>query len=72
MNTLLIVRVDILAIIILLSILIYDSSFHKQYGTKGKFTKFAVTVLLFSIFGFITEITVNSDTVPKLLNDVCH
>jgi len=72
MSTLLIIRVDILAIIALLTMIFYDSYYHRQQGTKSKYHKFAIIILLVAIFGLITEITVNSNSVPKVVNDICH
>lgn len=72
MNILLITRVDILNILILLTLLLFDHHYHKIDREKSQFTKFVFSVFLFAFLGLITEITVNLDSVPKVINDICH
>lgn len=73
MNILLLIRSDILTILILAFLLLYD--FHcRKFITdkKNYFVPFALSCLGHSIFGLITEITVNSTDVSSDLNDICH
>ncbi len=62
----------IIDIIIMLFLLLY-SLYCKRYNNDiGKFIPFAVICLVYSIFGLVTEITVNSSSIPPKVNDICH
>lgn len=72
MNILLVLRTVILDIFIMTFLLFYSRYCSKFHAQKSKFTNFALTTLAYSVFGAITEITVNSSTVPSFVNDLCH
>jgi len=72
MNLLLILRADILNIIILSYLIIYGFYCNKYRTGHNLFLRFALAAFGHVLFGAITEITVNSETVPPLLNDICH
>ena len=72
MNILLVLRTVILDIFIMTFLLFYSRYCSKFHAKKSKFNNFALTTLAYSVFGAITEITVNSSTVPIFINDLCH
>lgn len=72
MDLILLYRMVILDIIIMIFLLTYGL-YCRKYNEKSKeFIPFAVTCLIYSILGLITEITVNSTSLPPKLNDICH
>lgn len=63
------VILDIIIMLFLLSYVLYSKKYNKD---SNKFIPFAVICLLYSVFGLITEITVNSSSLPPKVNDICH
>lgn len=72
MDLILLYRTVILDIIIMLFLLAYGLYCRKYDESSHKFIPFAVTCLIYSIFGLITEITVNAENLPPKVNDICH
>jgi len=72
MDLILLYRMVILDIIIMLFLLTYGLYCRKSDEDSKKFIPFAIICLIYSIFGLITEITVNSTTLPSRVNDICH
>ena len=72
MDLILLYRMVILDIIIMLFLLAYGLYCKKYDESTNEFIPFAVICLIYSIFGFITEVTVNSTSLPPKLNDICH
>ncbi|MGL5259394.1 MAG: GGDEF domain-containing protein [Lachnospiraceae bacterium] len=72
MNTLLIVRSEIIAIFILVFFLIYNRECSKYRESKDYFKGFAISTLGHTIFALITEITVNLEGFPSFLNNLFH
>lgn len=56
----------------MLFLLVYGLYCKKYDESTNKFIPFAIICLIYSIFGLITEITVNSTTLPTQINDICH
>lgn len=72
MNTLLIVRPEILSAIVVVFLILYDIYCSRYREGKDYFIGFALMCLGHDIMAFITEITVNMESVPSIINDVCH
>lgn len=72
MDLILVYRMVILDIIIMLFLLAYGLYCRNFDDNSAKFIPFAVICLTYTIFGLITEITVNSTTLPPKVNDICH
>lgn len=72
MNTLLIVRPEILSTIVVIFLILYDIYCSRYREGKDYFIGFALMCLGHDIMAFITEITVNMDSIPHIVNDVCH
>ena len=72
MNMLLIVRSEIISILILIFLLIYDRACSRYRDGKDRFVFFDLAALGHALFGLITEITVNSPDFPHFLNDIFH
>lgn len=72
MNILLITRSEILATFILLFLTLYNEVCAKYRDGKDFFRGVALTALGHTVFGLITEITVNSKSVPVLWNNIAH
>lgn len=72
MDILFVLRMVILDIVIMFFLIFYNHYCNTVNKTKSIFGKLAVITLLYTVLGAITEITVNSDTVPAVINNVCH
>ncbi len=72
MDLILLYRMVILDIIIMFFLLAYGLYCRKYDEDSKKFIPFAIICLIYSVFGLITEITVNSTTLPSKVNDICH
>ena len=72
MNTLLIVRSEILDILILIVLLIYAHKSGRYRQGKNRFLQLALMCFGHVLFGLFTEITVNSPSIPQLINYACH
>lgn len=72
MSTLIILRPEIFSAIIMLFLIMYDKYCARFRNEKENFFKFALVCFLHCIFALITEITVNLDGVPIIINDICH
>lgn len=72
MKTLIILRPEIFSILIMLFLIIYDAYCARFRSEKEHYFKFALVCLAHCIFALITEITVNMDNIPAIINDVCH
>lgn len=72
MNILLITRSEILATFILLFLTLYNEICAKYRDGKDFFRGVALTALGHTVFGLITEITVNSESVPAIWNNIAH
>ena len=72
MNPALLLRMTILDISINCYLLIYNAYCSKYNESHSHFARLAVSSLLFSVFGLVTEITVNSTTISSAVNDICH
>lgn len=72
MDFILLYRMVILDIIIMIALLAYCLYCRKYDENTDDFIPFAIICLLYSIFGLITEITVNDSTLPPKINDICH
>ena len=72
MSTLIIVRSEILDILILIVLLIYaHKSGHYRQG-KNRFFQLALMCFGHVLFGLLTEITVNTSSIPQVINYACH
>lgn len=72
MNTLLIVRPEILSAIVTIFLILYDVYCSRYREGKDYFFGFALMCLGHNIMALITEITVNMESIPRMVNDVCH
>ena len=72
MDLILLYRMVILDIIIMFFLLAYGLYCKKYDEDSIKFIPFAIICLIYTILGLITEITVNSTTIPPRVNDICH
>ncbi len=72
MNPVLVIRADILSTLIVAFLIVYDRYCAKFREGDNYFLGVALACLGHDITALITEITVNSDTVPKTVNDVAH
>ena len=72
MDLILLYRMVIMDIIIMIFLLAYGLYCRKYDEGSSKFIPFAVICLSYTIFGLITEITVNSTSLPPKVNDICH
>ena len=72
MNILLITRSEILAIFILLILTLYNEICAKYRDGKDFFRGVALTALGHTVFGLITEITVNLEGFPVIWNNIAH
>ncbi len=72
MNPVLIIRTDVFSTFVALFFIAYDRYCAKYRSGKTYFTGLAVTCLGHDIMALVTELTVNSETVPKWLNDGAH
>ncbi|MBE7003675.1 MAG: GGDEF domain-containing protein [Ruminococcaceae bacterium] len=72
MNPLLIVRSEILSTLIILFLLLYNQYCSRFRKSKDYFFGMAAACLGHNIAALVTELTVNSATVPRLVNDGGH
>lgn len=72
MSTLLIVRPEIFSILIMVFLILYDRYCAKFRSDRGTFIKLALACLGHCIFALVTEVTVNMEGLPKIVNDICH
>ena len=72
MDLIILYRMVILDIIIMVFLLAYGLYCRKFNEDTNEFIPFALICLMYSVFGLITEVTVNSTTLPPKVNDVCH
>lgn len=72
MNLLLLVRSEILDILIMTYLLVYDRYCRKFRQGNDEFRLFAVACLGHAVFALLTEITVNLEGVPVWVNNGCH
>ena len=72
MDLILVYRMVILDIIIMLFLLAYGLYCKNYDENSAKFIPFAIICLIYTIFGLITEITVNSTSISPKVNDICH
>lgn len=72
MNILILLKPEIFSIVIMVFLIVYDRYCAQFRKGKDFFFKFALASLAHCIFALVTEITVNMDGLPKVLNDVCH
>lgn len=72
MNPLLIVRTDILSSLIILFLIFYDRYCARFREGEDYFFGVAVACLGHDVMALVTELTVNSETVPKTVNDAAH
>lgn len=72
MSTLLILRPEIFSIFIMVFLITYDRYCARYRTEKDIFFKFALVCLAHCVMALVTEITVNMETVPKVVNDACH
>lgn len=72
MNTLLIVRPELLSVIIIIFLISYDIYCSRYREGKDYFIGFALMCLGHDIMALVTEITVNMDKIPVAVNDVFH
>ena len=72
MNPILIIRADIFSTLIVLFLIIYDRYCARFREGKNRFLAVALACLGHDIMALVTEITVNSSTVPKPVNDIAH
>lgn len=72
MKTLIILRPEIFSVLIMLVLIIYDRYCARYRTEKESYFKFALVCLAHCIFALITEITVNMDGIPLIVNDICH
>ena len=72
MNTLLIVRSEILDILILIVLLIYAHKSGRYRQGKNRFLHMALMCFGHVLFGLFTEITVNTPSIPMIINYGCH
>ena len=72
MNSILIIRTDILSTLIVFFLIVYDRYCARFREGDHYFLGVAIGCLGHDIMALITEITVNSDTVPKVVNDGAH
>lgn len=72
MNILLIVRPELLSAIIIIFLILYDLYCSRYREGKDYFIGFALVCLGHDIMAFVTEITVNIESIPSIINDICH
>ena len=72
MQILFTLRPEIFSILIMLLLIIYDRYCARFRNERDEYLRFALVCLAHCIMALVTEITVNLDTVPKTVNDVCH
>ncbi len=72
MNLLLVLRTDILSTLTVLFMIIYEVYCSRYRKERNYFLPFASMCLGHDIFALITEITVNTPSVPKYINDGAH
>lgn len=59
-------------IVIVLYLMIYSVYCNREKTEKDNYLYIAGAILGHNVFGMVTEITVNSRTVPPVVNDICH
>lgn len=72
MDLLLLERSNIMNIMILLNLIAYYLYCKRSQKTTSTYLAVVGTILGHVVFGLLTEITVNVDSVPKAINDSCH
>lgn len=72
MKTLIILRPEIFSVLIMVFLIMYDRYCAKYRNEKETYFKFALVCLAHCVFALITEITVNMDRIPTIINDICH
>jgi len=72
MNVLILLRPEIFSIVIMIFLIIYDRYCSQFRKGRNFFFKFSLACLAHCIFALVTEITVNIDGLPRIVNDVCH
>ncbi|SHK45819.1 diguanylate cyclase (GGDEF) domain-containing protein [Fibrobacter sp. UWEL] len=72
MNVLIVLRPEIFSITIMVFLIVYDRYCSQFRKGKDFFFKFALASLAHCVFALVTEITVNMEWIPKIVNDVCH
>ncbi len=72
MNPLLIIRTDILSTLFILFLIIYDAYYARLRAGENRFLGVAAACLGHDVTALVTELTINSDAVPQLVNDAAH
>lgn len=72
MNTLLIVRPELLSVVVIIFLILYDLYCSRYREGKDYFIGFALMCLGHDIMALVTEITVNMESIPCIINDACH
>lgn len=72
MNILLIVRPELLSVIIIIFLILYDLYCSRYREGKDYFILFALMCLGHDVMALVTEITVNVESIPGIINDICH
>lgn len=72
MKTFIILRPEIFSVLIMIFLIMYDRYCSRYRNEKETYFKFALVCLAHCIFALITEITVNIDGIPAIVNDICH
>lgn len=72
MKTVIILRPEIFSVLIMVFLIMYDRYCARYRNEKETYFKFALVCLAHCIFALITEITVNMDGIPAIVNNTCH
>lgn len=72
MRTMMILRPEIFSILIMVFLIMYDRYCARYRNEKETYFKFALVCLAHCIFALITEITVNMEGIPAIVNNICH
>jgi len=72
MGVLILLRPEIFSIAIMGFLIVYDRYCSQFRKGKNFFFKFSLACFAHCVFALVTEITVNVEWIPKIVNDVCH
>ncbi len=72
MSTLIIIRPELFSVLIMIFLILYDRYCSKFRSSNNMFFRFALVDLGHCVMALVTEITVNSETVPGVVNNFCH
>ena len=72
MNLILIIRSDILSTMIVFFLIVYDIYCARYRTEKNPFLPFALCCFGHDVMALITEITVNTESVPVIVNNIAH